>query len=98
MISTKQFTILFLLVTVFLVAISIVAALAVREATTTYDTTAVHDGLHVIIEQAAEKIAEQEAAMQFWADEAGYEVRQAADTNRYFCDLIEGTIGPLAAP
>ena len=75
MINTKQFTIFFLLVVVFLVAIMIVTSLAWRESTTTYDTTGIRATLARIVSLSATKIQAQEDAMNHWVTEVDRELR-----------------------
>ena len=74
MVNTKQFTIFFLLVVVFLVAIMIVTSLAWREAGKTYDTTSIKNSLLQLVQISADKIAQQEAAMQSWVNEVDQEL------------------------
>ncbi len=74
MISTKQFTIFFLLVVIFLAAISITTSLAWREATGLYDTTSIRATIIRIIDVAAAKIQLQEDTMQMWVDEVDAEL------------------------
>lgn len=92
--NTKQFVIFFLLVTVFLVAISIVTSLIWREATTTYDVSGVAAQLEVIIHQSAEAIAEQEFAVQYWIDEVEQELMDAAAANDYYTYYAHEVIHP----
>jgi hypothetical protein len=75
MVNTKQFTIFFLLVVVFLVAIMIVTSLAGREATTLYDTTSIRATLLRIVQLSADKISAQETAIQNWVNEVDQELR-----------------------
>lgn len=75
MINTKQLTIFFLLVLVFLVAIMIVTSLAYREASTTYDTTSIRATLLRIVGISATKIAQQEKAVQIWVNHADKELK-----------------------
>lgn len=98
MISTKQFTIFFLLVVVFLAAISIVTSLAWREATTTYDTTSIHNTIVRIIEIAAEKIQGQEDAMQMWVDEVDAELLLAESEIMFFMDQSNTLIHDVTPP
>lgn len=74
MVSTKQFTIFFLLVVVFLVAIMIVTSLAWREASTTYDTSAIKGSLLRIVDVSSTKIRAQEIAMNGWVTEVNHEM------------------------
>jgi hypothetical protein len=101
MVSTKQFTIFFLLVVVFLVAIMIVTSLAWREAGKTYDTTSIRTSMLSIVDFSAYKIGEQESAMQAWVDEADLELHQAQTQISDFQDHVDTTIqgqGPLPRP
>ena len=91
---TKQFTLLFILVTVFVFAICLVASLAYREATTTYDTSAIAEGLHAIAYKAAIAIEDQEIYMDYWVDEATYEVWGALDATCYECAHAWNVINP----
>jgi hypothetical protein len=101
MVSTKQFTIFFLLVVVFLVAIMIVTSLAWREASHTYDTTSIRTSMLSIVDFSAYKIGEQESAMQAWVDEADLELHQTQTQISSFQDHVDTTIqgvGPLPRP
>ena len=101
MINTKQFTIFFLLVVVFLVAIMIVSSLAWREAAKTYDTTSIRTSLLSIVDFSAYKIGEQEAAMQAWVDEVDLEMHDVQTQLSTFQDHVDTTIGgmgPLPRP
>jgi hypothetical protein len=103
MVSTKQFTIFFLLVVVFLVAIMIVTSLAWREAGATYDTTSIRASLLRIADFSAYKISEQETAMNHWVGEVGQELRDVEGQIGYFQGHVDSTIhglgpGPRPAP
>lgn len=101
MVSTKQFTIFFLLVVVFLVAIMIVTSLAWREAGKTYDTTSIRTSLLSIVDFSAFKITEQEAAMQAWVDDVDLELHQAQSQISSLQDHVDTTIQgqpPLPRP
>jgi hypothetical protein len=101
MVSTKQFTIFFLLVVVFLVAIMIVTSLAWREAGKTYDTTSIKTSLLSIVDFSAYKIHEQESAMQAWVDEVDLEMHQTQTQISFFQDHVDTTIeglGPIPRP
>jgi hypothetical protein len=93
MIGLKQFTIFFLLVVVFVVAISIVASLAWREQTTTYDVTAIGASLTRIIEYAGFKIGEQEAAMTGWVTNVTHDVANVETQIGIFQAQVDTTIG-----
>ncbi|HEX7185572.1 MAG TPA: hypothetical protein VF756_27355 [Thermoanaerobaculia bacterium] len=95
MVSTKQFTIFFLLVVVFLVAIMIVTSLAWREASKTYDTTEIQASLLSIVDFSAYKISEQESAMQAWVDEVNLEMHDVQTQISTFQDHVDTTIGGL---
>lgn len=92
MISTKQFTIFFLLVVIFLAAISIVTSLAWREAETTYDTVSIHNTIVRIIDVAATKIQAQEDTMQMWVDEVDAELLLAEAEINFFMDYSNTVI------
>jgi len=101
MISTKQFTIFFLLVVVFLVAIMIVTSLAWRESSKVYDTTSIKTSLLSIVDFSAYKIHEQESAMQAWVDEVDLELHQTQTQISFLQDHVDTTIegqGPLPRP
>lgn len=61
--GNKQFVVFFLLVTVFLTAISIATALIMKETTTEFDVSTVQLEMESIVNQSANKIKEQEAAV-----------------------------------
>ncbi len=101
MVSTKQFTILFLLVVVFLVAIMIVSSLAWRESGKTYDTTSIRTSLLSIVDFSAYKISEQESAMQAWVDDVDLELHQTQGQISSLQEHVDTTIqgqGPLPRP
>ncbi len=101
MVSTKQFTIFFLLVVVFLVAIMIVTSLAWKEAGKTYDTTSIQKSLLSIVDFSAYKIHEQESAMQAWVDEVDLEMHETQTKISFFQDHVDTTIeglGPIPRP
>ena len=95
MVSTKQFTIFFLLVVVFLVAIMIVTSLAWRESSTTYNTTSIKTSLLGIIKFSAATIAKQENAMRHWVLEVDKELVQVSDQHKFFQDHINTEIYPV---
>ena len=92
MVSTKQFTIFFLLVVVFLVAIMIVTSLAWREASGTYDTTSIRASLLNIVDFSAYKIGEQEAAMNNWVAEVDHELIDVEHQLDFFQTRVDTTI------
>lgn len=92
MVSTKQFTIFFLLVVVFLVAIMIVTSLAWREASTTYDTTSIRATLLRIVDLSATKIAAQEDAMNGWITEVDGELLAVENQVGLFQSAVDTTI------
>ena len=92
MIGTKQFTIFFLLVVVFLVAIMIVTSLAWREQTTTYDTTSIRQRLISLVDFSGYKISVQEAAMQGWVNEVDLELRDVQQQVDFFQNRVDNTI------
>lgn len=101
MVSTKQFTILFLLVVVFLVAIMIVSSLAWRESGKTYDTTSIRASLLSIVDFSAYKISEQESAMQAWVDDVDLELHQTQGQISSLQEHVDTTIqgqGPFPRP
>ena len=101
MVSTKQFTIFFLLVVVFLVAIMIVTSLAWRESSTTYDTTSIRTSLLSIVDFSASKISEQETAMNAWVSDVDLELHQVQTQLSDIQDHVDTTIqgqGPLPRP
>jgi hypothetical protein len=101
MVSTKQFTIFFLLVVVFLVAIMIVTSLAWREASGTYDTTSIRASLLSIVDFSAYKISEQETAMQNWVSEVDQELHDVQGQLDFFQARVDTTIhgvGPAPRP
>lgn len=98
MVSTKQFTIFFLLVVVFLAAISIVTSLAWREAETVYDTVSLHNTMVRIVEVSADKIQGQEDAMQMWVDEATLEVQLAILEIEFFMNQSDALIHDTTPP
>jgi hypothetical protein len=100
-VSTKQFTIFFLLVVVFLVAIMIVSSLAWRESGKTYDTTSIRASLLSIVDFSAYKISEQESAMQAWVDDVDLELHQTQGQISSLQEHVDTTIqgqGPLPRP
>lgn len=101
LISTKQFTIFFLLVVVFLVAIMTVTSLAWRESSKTYDVTSIQTSLLSIVDFSAYKIHEQESAMQAWVDEVDLEMHQTQTQISFLQDHVDTTIeglGPVPRP
>ena len=76
MISTKQFTIFFLLVVVFLVAIMIVTSLVWREQGTLYNTVRIEERLKAIVDFSATIIGKQEVAMNAWINDVDLELGQ----------------------
>jgi len=101
MFSTKQFTIFFLLVVVFLVAIMTVTSLAWRESSKVYDTTSIRTSLLSIVDFSAYKINEQESAMQAWVDEVDIEMHQVQGQLSSLQDHVDLTIqgqGPMPRP
>jgi hypothetical protein len=101
MIGFKQFTIFFLLVVVFVVAISIVVSLVWREQTTTYDTTIIAGSLTRIIDYVGFKISEQEHAMTGWVSVVTRDMQNVETQIASYQTLVDGQIGgrgPVAAP
>lgn len=98
MVNTKQFTIFFLLVVVFLVAIMIVTNLALRESTKTYDTTSIRNSLTSIVNLSATKIKAQETAMQAWVDEVDVELNDVEAQIALFQTEVDTAIPPAPAP
>ena len=92
MINTKQFTIFFLLVVIFLVAIMIVTSLAWREAGKTYDTTSIKNSLLQLVQISADKIAQQEAAMQNWINEVNQELLDVQNQIGFFQGQVNSQI------
>jgi hypothetical protein len=97
-VSTKQFTIFFLLVVVFLVAIMIVTSFAWREAGTTYDTTSIRASLIRIVDFSAFKIGEQEAAMRHWVFDVDRELHDVEGQISYFQTRVDSTIYTSPTP
>jgi hypothetical protein len=99
-VNTKQFTIFFLLVVVFLVAIMIVTAFAWRESSTTYDTTSIRASLIRIVDFSAFKIQEQEAAMRNWVVDVDRELHDVEGQISFFESYTDSHIysGPTPAP
>jgi hypothetical protein len=97
-VSTKQFTIFFLLVVVFLVAIMIVTSFAWRESSTTYDTTSIRASLIRIVDFSAFKIREQENAMRFWVTEVDRELHDVEGQISFFQTRVDSTIQPGPTP
>jgi hypothetical protein len=95
MVNTKQFTIFFLLVVVFLVAIMIVTSLAWRESTTTYDTTSIRATLARIVRLSSTKIQAQENAMNHWVTEVDRELRDVEGQIGAFQAQVDTEIHPL---
>lgn len=101
MVSTKQFTIFFLLVVVFLVAIMIVTSLAWRESSKEYDTTSIRTSLISIVDFSAAKINEQESAMQTWVDEVDLELHQTQgqiSSLQHYVDTEVQGMPPISRP
>lgn len=100
MVNTKQFTIFFLLVVVFLVAIMIVTAFAWREGSTTYDTTSIRASLIRIVDFSAFKIQEQEDAMRHWVLDVDRELHDVQNQINFFESYTDSQIyaGPNPAP
>ncbi len=98
MINTKQFTIFFLLVVVFLVAIMIVTAFAWREQTTTYDTTSIRASLIRIVDFSAFKIQEQETAMRGWVVDVDRELHDVEGQISFFQSRVNSEIKPGPTP
>jgi hypothetical protein len=99
-VNTKQFTIFFLLVVVFLVAIMIVTAFAWRESSTTYDTTSIRASLIRIVDFSAFKIHEQEDAMRHWVVDVDRELHDVENQISFFESRVDSTIysGSVPAP
>jgi hypothetical protein len=99
-VNTKQFTIFFLLVVVFLVAIMIVTAFAWRESSTTYDTTSIRASLIRIVDFSAFKIREQETAMRQWVLDVDRELHDVENQISFFESRVDSTIysGSVPAP
>jgi hypothetical protein len=99
-VNTKQFTIFFLLVVVFLVAIMIVTAFAWRESSTTYDTTSIRASLIRVVDFSAFKIQEQEAAMRNWVVDVDRELHDVEGQISFFESYTDSHIysGPTPAP
>jgi len=95
MVSTKQFTIFFLLVVVFLVAIMIVTSLAWRESSTTYNTVSIKAHLLSIVRLSATLIAKQENAMQCWITEVDRELAAVRSQVDYFQTQVDTEIYPV---
>ena len=76
MVSTKQFTIFFLLVVVFLVAIMIVTSLVWREQGTLYNTVRIEERLKAIVDFSATIIGRQEVAVNAWITDVDHELGQ----------------------
>ncbi|HEV7509241.1 MAG TPA: hypothetical protein VGS07_30475 [Thermoanaerobaculia bacterium] len=76
MVSTKQFTIFFLLVVVFLVAIMIVTSLVWREQGTLYNTVRIEERLKAIVDFSATIIGKQEVAVNAWINDVDHELGQ----------------------
>jgi hypothetical protein len=76
MVSTKQFTIFFLLVVVFLVAIMIVTSLVWREQGTVYNTVRIEERLKAIVDFSATLIGKQEVAVNAWIIDVDRELGQ----------------------
>jgi len=93
MVSTKQFTIFFLLVVVFLVAIMIVTSLAWRESSTTYDTTSIRASLLSIVKISSSTIARQENAMRHWVYEVDRELLAVKGQVDFFQNEVDSQIG-----
>jgi hypothetical protein len=89
---TKQFTIFFLLVVVFLVAIMIVTALAHRESTFTYNTDSIRATLLRLVDLSATKIHAQETAMSDWVREVDQELLDAEDQVNQFQIYVDTKI------
>jgi len=101
MVGYKQFTIFFLLVVIFVVAISIVASLAWREQTTTYDTTVIGASLTRIIDYVGFKIHEQERAMSGWVSVVTGDVQKVETQIATYQSLVDSQIGghgPITPP
>ena len=100
MVNTKQFTIFFLLVVVFLVAIMIVTAFAWRESKTMYDTNSIRASLVHIVDFSAFKIQEQENAMRFWVADVDRELHDVEGQISFFESYTDSHIysGPTPAP
>src|SRR5262245_2959127 len=97
MVNTKQFTIFFLLVVVFLVAIMIVTSLAWRESTKVYDPTSIRATLLRLVSLSATKITNQEIAMQHWVDEVNQELLDVENQIGFFQGQVDTQIGPPPA-
>ena len=100
MVNTKQFTIFFLLVVVFLVAIMIVTAFAWRESSTTYDTTSIRASLIRIVDFSVFKIQEQENAMRNWVVDVDRELHDVEGQISFFESYTDSHLysGPVPAP
>ena len=95
MVSTKQFTIFFLLVVVFLVAIMIVTSLAWREQSTTYNTVSIKAHLLSIVRISATLIGKQEHAMQCWITEVDRELAAVRSQIDFFQADVDTEIYPV---
>ena len=95
MISTKQFTIFFLLVVVFLVAIMIVTSLVWREQGTLYNTVRIEERLKAIVDFSATIIGKQEVAMNAWINDVDLELGQVQTETTTLQTYVDNSIHGL---
>lgn len=91
---TKQFVALFILVVIAIIASVTFTNIVIYEATQTYDLNNLYTSLFSFIDTVVFKLGEQNGAVNFWIEEATFEVQQAEAElffwNEYIFSVING--------
>lgn len=91
---TKQFVALFILVVIAIIASVTFTNIVIYEATQTYDLNNLYLSLFSFIDTVVFKLGEQNGAVNFWIEEATFEVQQAEAElffwNEYIFSVING--------
>ena len=91
---TKQFVALFILVVIAIIASVTFTNIVIYEATQTYDLNNLYASLFSFIDTVVFKLGEQNGAVNFWIEEATFEVQQAEAElffwNEYIFSVING--------
>ena len=92
MFATKQFVALFILVVIAIIAVVTFVNIAIFESTQTYDVGILIGSIFNFLDVVVLKLGEQDAAVNFWIEEATMEVNQATEElffwNTYICQVI----------
>jgi hypothetical protein len=91
---TKQFVALFILVVIAIIAGITFTNIVIFEATQTYDMNFLFSSIFSFIDTVVFKLGEQNGAVDFWINEATFEVQQAEAElffwNEYIFQVING--------